>query len=93
MSESDYSIEFTKELIRKMEKLQKKNKKAFDIIIKKIREIKQNPQHYKPLRYDMKNLRRVHIEKSFVLTYRIDEYNKKIILEDYEHHDRIYKTK
>jgi len=33
---------------------------------------------------------RVHIDKSFVLTYEIDEKNKTVKLLDYEHHDKIY---
>ncbi len=84
-----YSAEFSKELERKLEKLQKRNRKQFDIIIKKIREIKENPEHYKPLKYDMKNLRRVHIDKSFVLVFEIS--GDKVIFHDYDHHDNIYR--
>jgi mRNA-degrading endonuclease RelE of RelBE toxin-antitoxin system len=35
--------------------------------VKKIEEIVKDPYHYKPLRHDLKNIRRVHIRKSFVL--------------------------
>jgi mRNA-degrading endonuclease RelE of RelBE toxin-antitoxin system len=38
----------------------------------------------------MKKFRRVHFG-SFVLTYFIDEKNKTVILEDFDHHDEIYK--
>ncbi len=38
----------------------------------------------------MQHLRRVHVDKSFVLTYSVDEKNKVVIIEDYDHHDKIY---
>jgi len=71
-------------------KLAKKNRKQLEIIQKKIKEILENPQHYKPLRGDMHGARRVHIDKSFVLTFEIDETNNRVRLLDYDHHDRIY---
>jgi len=86
-----FFIEFSKELTKKLDKINKKNKKLFEIIIKKIKEIRENPLRYKPLRYDMKRYRRVHIMKSFVLIFKIDQKNKKIIFEDFDHHDKIYK--
>lgn len=86
-----YSTEFSKELTRKLEKIQKKNKVIFDVVIDKIREIKENPEHYKPLRYDMKGYRRVHITKSFVLIFRIDYIDNKLIFEDFDHHDKMYR--
>jgi len=39
----------------------------------------------------MQHLKRVHIDKSFVLVFSVDESNKKVIIEEYDHHDRIYK--
>jgi YafQ family addiction module toxin component len=85
-----FTTEFSKELTRKMAKIQKKNKVMFDAVINKIREIKENPEHYKPLRYDLKGCRRVHIMKSFVLVFKIDYANNKIIFVDFDHHDKIY---
>ena len=38
----------------------------------------------------MQGIRAVHIDKSFVLTYLIDEPRKTVIIEDYDHHDNIY---
>lgn len=86
-----FSTEFSKELTRKLDKFQRKNKVLFDAIIDKMREIKENPEHYKPLRHDMKGLRRVHIMKSFVLIFRIDQTTNKIIFEDFDHHDEVYR--
>jgi len=71
-------------------KLSKKDPKQLRIIFRKIEQIVENPYHFKPLRGDMKGARRVHIDKSFVLIYEIDEENKLVRLLDYNHHDNIY---
>lgn len=84
-------VEFSKELARKMVKIKKKNKPMFEAIVRKIREIKENPKRYKPLKYGMKEYRRVHIMKSFVLVFKIDRQKNKIIFEDFDHHNNIYK--
>ena len=62
----------------------------FEIILKKMSEILDDPHHYKPLQHDMKGLQRVHIDKSFVLVFEIIEAEKKVIFLDFDHHDNIY---
>ena len=64
-----YEIEISEQLDKKFAKLAKKNKKQLDIIDKKVAQILENPFHFKPLRSEMKGIRRVHIDSSFVLTY------------------------
>lgn len=86
----DYNLIIPEELDRKFFKLAKKDKKQLEIIDKKIKQILENPYHFKPLRQDMSGIRRVHIGKSFVLTYEVLENEKIIKLLDYEHHDNIY---
>ena len=86
----EYSLFISDELDKKFSKLVKKNKKQMLVIKKKIDQILENPYHFKPLRGDMHGSRRVHIEKSFVLTYEIDEKKKVIRLLDCDHHDKIY---
>ena len=71
-------------------KLAKKDPDRLEAIAKKLEEIVNNPHRFKSLSSNMKGFRRVHFG-SFVLTYSIDEENKAIILEDYDHHDNIYK--
>lgn len=85
-----YSLEVSEELDKIFSRLAKKDKKQFEILNKKILQIQENPDHFKPLRGDMRGSRRVHIGNSFVLIYEIDEENKKIKLLDYDHHDNIY---
>jgi len=85
-----YSFDIKDSLDKKFKKLSKKNPKQFEIIYKKIAEVILNPSHYKNLRKPLQHLKRVHVDKSFVLTFSVDETNKNIIFEDYGHHDDIY---
>ncbi len=85
-----YSLDISDELDKKFSKLAKKNKKQLRVINKKVDQILENPCHFKPLKGDMKGSRRVHIDKSFVLTYEIVEKYKVVRLLDYNHHDNIY---
>ena len=85
-----FSYEVSKRLDKELEKLQKKNIKRFEIILKKMGDIINDPYHYKPLQHDMKGLRRVHIDKSFVLIFEINESENKVIFWDIDHHDNIY---
>jgi mRNA interferase RelE/StbE/toxin YoeB len=85
-----FKTEFSKELTKKMEKLKKKNKILAEAVFKKMREIEADPKHHKPLRYELKGYRRVHVMRSFVLTFRIDNANKRLIFEDFDHHDNVY---
>ncbi len=89
-----FDFDLTDELKVKISKLAKKDKKKAEIINKKIKEIvssdKYSIQHYKNLRYDLKELKRVHIDKHFVLTFRVDIANNFILFVDFDHHDKIY---
>lgn len=85
-----YNLIIKEELDSKFERLAKKNKKQLEIISSKVAEILENPQRYKNLRAPMNHLKRVHIDKHFVLVFSIDEKSKTVILEDYNHHDNIY---
>lgn len=88
--EYNYFLDIPEYLDKKFEKLSKKDKKQLQIIDRKIEQIRKNPYHFKPLRGDMKGIRRVHIGKSFVLTYEIIESQKIVRLLDFDHHDKIY---
>lgn len=84
-----YEIEYDYRLREMLNKLFKKDRKRYEICMKKIAEIANNPEHYKPLRYDMKNIREVHIAKSFVLTFRIEGIIIRFL--ELEHHDKIFR--
>lgn len=85
-----YSLEVSTHIDEIFKKLEKKNKKQLGIINKKVLEVLENPYHFKPLRGDMKGSRRVHIDKSFVLLFEIDENRRIVRLLDYQHHDDVY---
>ena len=85
-----YKLDIPEKLDSIFMKLAKKDKLQLEIIKRKIDKILENPYQFKPLRGDMKGVRRVHIGKSFVLTYEILENKKVVRLLDYDHHDEIY---
>lgn len=81
-------------IFEKLNKILKKQKRKNPQIVaeiqKQIEKILRFPEFGKPLRYDMKNERRVHIG-SFVLVYKIS--GDEIHFLDFEHHDKVYKRK
>ena len=89
-----FNFDLSDELKFKIRKLVKKDKKRVEIINKKIKEVinsdLESIKHYKNLRYDMKEFKRVHIDSSFVLTFKVDLQNKFILFVDLDHHDSIY---
>ena len=90
-----FEFNLSDELKLIIKKLAKKDKKKVEIINKKIKEIinsdNQTIQHYKNLRNDLKDYKRVHIQRSFVLTFKVDITNNFILFTDFDHHDKIYK--
>jgi YafQ family addiction module toxin component len=88
-----YALEVPEHLDKKFLKLAKKDRQQKEAIERKVTEILADPHRGKPLRGDMKGARRVHIQKSFVLIYEIDEQNQIVRLLDYEHHDRAYEIR
>ena len=75
-------------------KLKKRDKVAYDQVVKKIEEIVQSdPDSYKNLRNDLKPFKRVHIKGSFVLIFKYDKERQLISFFDYGHHDSIYKKR
>lgn len=86
-----YSLEIDEDLLKKLDKLSKKNKKQVEIILKKADEIVKDPHRYKNLRSPLNMWKRVHIDKHFVLAFSVNEKKKIVTLEDLDHHDNIYK--
>ena len=87
-----YILHTRKHVDKIFKKLSKKNPKQLEIITKKLEQVLHNPHRYKTLKTPLQHLRRVHFG-SFVLIFSIDEKRKTVILEDYRHHDEIYKIK
>jgi len=92
-----FDFNISDELKLVIRKLVKKDKKRVEIINKKIKEVissdKQSIQHYKNLKHDLKDYKRVQIDKSFVLVFKVDILNNFILFIDFDHHDKIYKKR
>jgi YafQ family addiction module toxin component len=82
-----YQIEFSVQFEKSMKKLKKKDKVLFEQIQKKLIDLVQNPDHYKPLKNILAGYRRIHFG-SFVLIYKIERDIVRIISLD--HHDQSY---
>ncbi len=89
-----FDFDLSDELKIKIRKLIRKDKKKVGIINKKIKEVIDNDtstiDRYKNLRYDLKQFKRIHIDRHFVLTFRVDKENNFILFEDFDHHDNVY---
>jgi len=88
-----FDFDLTDELKFKISKL--KNYKQVEIIYKKIKQIiacdENSINHYKNLRHELKDYKRVHVDKSFALTFKVNLNKNLILFTDFDHHDRIYK--
>ena len=89
-----FDFDLSDELKIKIRKILKKDKEKVEIINKKIKEVVNNDsnsiERYKNLRHELKNFKRVHIDKQFVLIFKVDKENNFILFEDFDHHDKIY---
>ncbi len=85
-----YDVGLRKPVEKAFFKLARKNPRQLEVICKKVEEIRKDPHRFKNLRSPLQNLKRVHIDKSHVLLYSIMESKNRIVIEAYEHHDRIY---
>jgi addiction module RelE/StbE family toxin len=71
------------------QKLKSKDALRFAQLVKKLRELGENPEIGKPLHKPMQGLRRLHIGH-YVLTYKFEKKKGQITLVDYAHHDDVY---
>ena len=89
----DYNISDVLKIVIK--KLNKKDRQRSIFLAKKIQEVINNNREtidrYKNLRYDLKDYKRVHIDKSFVLIFRVFKDKNFILFDRMMHHDDIYK--
>lgn len=87
-------IEVSENLQNIMSKLSKKDKSLYNQLINKIDEVANayGLEHYKNLKYNMKDSKRVHVG-SFVLVFQYNKSGNSIRFDDFNHHDKIYKKK
>ncbi len=92
-----FAYAFTDKLKDIIQKLAKKDPRRADIIYKKVKQIINSDEftieHYKNLRHELSDRKRVHIDGSFVLTFKYDKTKKFILFLDFDHHDNIYQKR
>lgn len=85
------NIEIHPDLDRILKKLSKKDKTQFEAVIAKMEQIARGSDHYKNLRAPFNEYKRVHINASFVLIFKIDKDT--VLFRYYAHHDEVYKRR
>jgi len=85
-----YNKEIQPSCFECIEKLCKKNPVLAESLERKMNHILENPGHYKTLKYELAGERRVHIMKSFVLKFEINENTKTVRFIFFGHHDEAY---
>ena len=85
-----YNIEIEDAVDKEFKRLAKKDKKQLEAVSKKIEQILNNPQQFKPLKHPLEGLRRVHVG-SFVLIYEVIEESQTVRILKFAHHDKAYK--
>lgn len=85
-----YALEVKEEADKIFQKLAKKNPMQLKIIDKKVKEIQETPFGYKFLKKPLHGFNRIHIDKHFVLIFKVDHERKVVTLYYYDHHDYVY---
>jgi YafQ family addiction module toxin component len=82
-------VEIDKRLEKQLNILFKKDRRKYLIIKKKMEEIKEcsNPGHYKNLRAPFQELKEVHINTHFILTFQYIESKDTLIFSRFCHHN------
>ncbi|MEK6882549.1 MAG: type II toxin-antitoxin system RelE/ParE family toxin [Nanoarchaeota archaeon] len=89
-----HNFQVSEHLQEVIKKLAKKDKSLYEQLLKKIEEVVESYdlKHYKNLRYNMKDSKRVHLGH-FVLVFQYEKKSDTINFDDFDHHDNIYKKK
>ena len=89
-----FDFDISDELKLVIRKLIKKDKKRLMILHKKIKEIINNDhetiERYKNCKYDLKEYKRVHIDKSFILLFKVIKEKNYILFVKLRHHEDIF---
>lgn len=89
-----FNYDFSESLKKKIKQLAIKNPVLLKQLRKKVDEIINSDfdtiNHYKNLRNNLSDRKRVHIGENFVLTFRVDLKSNYILFLDFDHRDNIY---
>ena len=83
----EYNLYFTPFFEKQLKRYKKKDPVLFERLGKKLIEIKNNPEHFKPLSNVLKGCRRAHLDP-FVIIFEIQEGT--IVVHYAKHHDLAY---
>jgi len=88
-----YSYGIIPSLQKILNNLSRKDRLLYEQVLKKIEEVINSfdAEHYKNLRYGLKDKKRVHVG-NFVLVFKLVKKENKIIFLDFDHHDNIYRS-
>jgi YafQ family addiction module toxin component len=90
-----FEFDLSDELVLIIRKLAKKNKSRALQITEKITEIVQNNtvsiDRYYNCKYELKEYKHCHIDKSFVLLFKVDKAKNHILFAKLGHHDDFFK--
>lgn len=90
-----FKYDFSDELEATLKRLFKKDREIYDAIMKKVEEVASRDgdtiDFYKNLGYGLKEFKRVHISKSFVLLFKVFKKERFVLFDRFDHHDNIYK--
>jgi len=92
-----FQYDTSDELEETLKKLCKKDRQMYEAIMNKIDEVVSRDyltiDFYKNMRYELKEYKRVHIMKSFVLLFKVYKEKNFILFDKFDHHDNIYERK
>lgn len=83
----NYKAVFTPTFEKQLKKAKKSDQNRFDRLKKSIVKICENPEMGKPLKYELKGTRRIHLNP-YVLIYSIER--DAVVFHYIEHHDDAY---
>lgn len=86
-----YFLEIEENCKRNLAKVGSKNPEFRKAVENKIKQILEDPHRFKSLHFPLQNKKRVHILKSFVMVFEVDENKKIVRILDLDHHDNIYR--
>jgi len=83
----EYAFKFTPFFEKQLKKFKSKDIVLFKRLTKKLKEIRNNPEHYKPLGNVLSGCRRAHLDP-FVIVFEIQ--GNLIVVHYVKHHDEAY---
>ena len=83
----EYIFQFTPFFEKQLKKMKQKDPVLFTRLIKKIKEIGESPEHYKPLSNVLRGCRRAHLDP-FVIVFELKDDT--ITIHYVKHHDNAY---